>query len=475
MDEGFDKPKLRAARTTFLDNILQRSGTSKVQSARDEEIAPRHPFYIHPEATAGMTPSIKRLKLFGSKSDDEEEEANMSGPTRHKVPLLIRFYDPEIRGKDAVGRTLDEILAWEDSRLETCHNYIQMLFPLPEGSIFNMQAPIITREVMEAFRERDELKGRLRESFQRILKFYGFKIKVDGEEDEDEDRETDEENGDEAEQLRDPEQVEGEPQTSNLQETASQPIDGQTETIGPTEVTEEPRTTASLEEAEPQAQNAVDTIKVAQEEEMGSDSKQIPKETEGIHTADETENAQTTNETETALPANETNNSHTAETNSDQAMTEPSEQPACTGQVTSITQEDNPHPIESPHTESKALKTKPTSSTIQSQPHYHSLLPPHGCIIVRGANWRRAFRNWAIRFDHNHLRMTRILRSLRVLGLQDECDAFYDALKEVFNDERIYINERTMMYWRQAVRSPLHIAPDGEQVPWLKKWAKKAA
>jgi hypothetical protein len=443
MDEGLDKPKLRAARTTFLDNILQRSATTRVQSTQDEETTTRHPFYIHPDATAGMTPSIKRLKLFGSRSDDEEE-ASMSSSTRPKIPLLIRFYDPEIREEDAVGRTLDDILAWEDARLETCHNYIQMLFPLPEGSIFNMQAPIITREVMEAFRERDDLRGRLRESFQRILKFYGFKIKGEGEEDEAEDREIDEEAEEgeeeiEVEQSQSLEQVEDESEVGEPQNAASHP-DGntQTETANPTEVTTEPGTVASSEEPQIRAQDSVDPKKVVTGKEDDSDSKQKAQEIDN-----------------------------------DQAKTGPAEQPADPDQITSIAEDAKPEPNGNLSTEAKASKAEPINTNIQGQPHYQSLIPPLGCEIVRGPNWRRAFRNWAIRFDHNHLRMTRILRSLRVLGLQDECDAFYDALKEVFNDERIYINERTMIFWRQAVRNPLYIAPDGEQVPWLKKWVKK--
>ena len=72
--------------------------------------------------------------------------------------------------------------------------------------------------------------------------------------------------------------------------------------------------------------------------------------------------------------------------------------------------------------------------------------------------------------DHNHLRITRILRCLRVLGLEKQSEEFYKALREVFNDPKIRIGERSMVFWTRAVREPLYIAPDGKVCKWLKKW-----
>jgi len=43
-------------------------------------------------------------------------------------------------------------------------------------------------------------------------------------------------------------------------------------------------------------------------------------------------------------------------------------------------------------------------------------------------------------------------------------------LKYVFNHPSIRINERSMTYWQRAARQPLHVAPDGERIVWLKKW-----
>ncbi|MCJ1470750.1 hypothetical protein MMC07_009397 [Pseudocyphellaria aurata] len=93
---------------------------------------------------------------------------------------IIRFYDPTIRAADLQGRTLSTILAWSDDKLEDCHDYIQNLFPLPEPSIFNPDAPVISSGVFTAFRTRPELRNRLKESFRRMLKFYGLKLHEDG-------------------------------------------------------------------------------------------------------------------------------------------------------------------------------------------------------------------------------------------------------------------------------------------------------
>ena len=45
---------------------------------------------------------------------------------------LVAFYRDGAR--DDEGRTLAEILAWDDDRLEEIHDFIQWLFPLPERS-----------------------------------------------------------------------------------------------------------------------------------------------------------------------------------------------------------------------------------------------------------------------------------------------------------------------------------------------------
>jgi len=277
------------------------------------------------------------------------------GDAASKSQIIIRFYDPKIGARDALGRTQDEILQWSDVKLESSHNYIQMLFPLPEGSPFNSEAPVINLEVMQAFRTRSELRQQLRLSFERMLKFYGFQV------------------SDKSELELKKEQDEEE--AAKLKAVASEAAD------------------PLLESAfEATRQRTVDT-----------------------------------------------------------------------GHRTAATQADAEYPKTDTYTDAP-INPGSSSEDTEENISYH---------IIPAPNWRQQFKNWAVSFDHNHLRITRILRCLRVLGLQTEYNAFFTALERVFNDPGIRISGRTMEYWKQAVTRPLHLAPDGNSCKWLEGWEKE--
>jgi hypothetical protein len=306
--------------------------------------------------TEPVTMSSKRFKFPGMTSTKPAAKAS-------KTPLIVRFYDAEVQAKDAHGRTQEQILAWPDSQLESCHNYIQMLFPVPEGSAFNWEAPIIDRETMDTFRARSDLRNRLRGSFERMLEFYGFKVSsppMIGEDQKDEEKE---------------ENIKAKNEFSELVESHAQD----------------------------------DTI--AEKTETEAESGEIPK--------------------GKSIDLQET---------TDRATDDHKD-------VTTIS----------------SFPTGPSPSSTASDSYY----------IVRAPHWRKAFRTWAVRFDHNHLRITRILRCLRVLGLQTECDAFFEALKCVFNDPVINISERSLSYWARAVTRPLYIAPDDDEIEWLQEWEEE--
>ena len=63
---------------------------------------------------------------------------------------LVAFYREN--APDSEGRTLSQLWAWDDERLEEVHDYIQWLFPLPEPSQFNPDAPLLTPQDIEAFK-----------------------------------------------------------------------------------------------------------------------------------------------------------------------------------------------------------------------------------------------------------------------------------------------------------------------------------
>ena len=189
----------------------------------------------------------------------------MSTPSQHSSDTpLVRFYDPAIAAPDARGRTLSSILAWDDNKLESRHDYIQTLFPLPEESLFNYYAPIVDNDTYKTFHAQPELRDQLKKSFIRMLKFYGLERQTDG----------------------------------------------------------------------------------------------------------------------------------------------------------------------------------------------------HKIKIVRGSNFSRASRNWVVRFDHNHLRITRIIRCLRVLHLSKDAWAFYLALIDIFESEKSCISHKSMMFWTRAAKRYLYVAPE---------------
>ncbi|KAL8775530.1 MAG: hypothetical protein Q9209_000026 [Squamulea sp. 1 TL-2023] len=200
--------------------------------------------------------------------------------TNTTLPFPLRFYSPTSPAPDSHGRTLTSILAWPDSALESSHDYIQNLFPLPERSPINPSAPIIDEQTFTAFRSSPELQAQLQKSLKRMLQFYGLEL------------------------------------------------------------------------------------------------------------IDASQNHQTT-----------------------------------------TTEKDG-------------------ESKYQVRP---------------APNFRSASQNWVTRFDHNHLRITRIIRSCRVLGLEDEAAAFFQALMQVVGEKRGVISQKTILFWRRAAERPLYLAPEEDE------------
>ena len=85
---------------------------------------------------------------------------------------IVAFYEGS--APDDRGRFRDDILQFDDERLEYVHDFIQWLFPLPERSAAQPSAPILDDSTIDAFRTRPELRAALRRSLDRMLAFYGF-------------------------------------------------------------------------------------------------------------------------------------------------------------------------------------------------------------------------------------------------------------------------------------------------------------
>ncbi|OCK85053.1 hypothetical protein K432DRAFT_378010 [Lepidopterella palustris CBS 459.81] len=401
-----DADKVRNARNNFF-HIIKRQRTSKTNTV------PSTPYSVMPSSNAPTS-----LDFHGELGEDScEAPDGLSPPPKiSRIPLIIRFFDPAVSAPDARGRTLDEILEWPDEYLEQCHNYIQMLFPLPEGSPFNMTAPVIDPTVFYAFRSREDLRANLKRAFERMLKFYGFEIKEGIEAKEQVEANGQAEAKDEVD-AKDQDAVGVERKVEVRNETDAEANGEPKEEIKDTknDVGEEVKE-VSKKEAEEEAKvqikgKALYEVEVkAKEETMGEIKDEIKKGVGG--------------EAESQVQ--------------EQAAEQPDEKE-----------------------EEKEVQEGLTNRTEENEPQ-------EGLRIAKAPHYRQAFRNWVHRFDHNHLRLTRILRSLRVLGLQEECEALFDALVDVYETYG-RISERSVMYWKRAVTRPLWIAPDDDKVFWLKR------
>jgi len=92
---------------------------------------------------------------------------------------LLRFYRGA--GTDHRGRRLADILAFDEARLESTHDFIQWLFPLPELSGANAQAPLLSATDRAAFAADPALRAALRRSFDTMLAFYGLERRGESE------------------------------------------------------------------------------------------------------------------------------------------------------------------------------------------------------------------------------------------------------------------------------------------------------
>ena len=90
---------------------------------------------------------------------------------------LIAFYQGE--GADSAGRLIRDVWSFDHDDLEWHHDFIQWLFPLPQPSRFNADAPVLTPETAEVFRGCEALRARVLRSLDIMLAFYGFERVAD--------------------------------------------------------------------------------------------------------------------------------------------------------------------------------------------------------------------------------------------------------------------------------------------------------
>jgi len=85
---------------------------------------------------------------------------------------LIAFHSGT--GVDHKGRQISRILGYDDYRIEHVHDFVQWLFPLPEPSAFNLEAPTLTADDVRALRDRPGLTRGMLQGFVLITGYFGF-------------------------------------------------------------------------------------------------------------------------------------------------------------------------------------------------------------------------------------------------------------------------------------------------------------
>lgn len=89
----------------------------------------------------------------------------MTGSSR-----IVAFLEGE--GPDGRGRDVFQILAFNDTRLESTHDFIQWLFPLAEASGAVADAPVLTPAEIAAIRASDMAQLALSAATDRMRTFY---------------------------------------------------------------------------------------------------------------------------------------------------------------------------------------------------------------------------------------------------------------------------------------------------------------
>ena len=78
---------------------------------------------------------------------------------------------------------------------------------------------------------------------------------------------------------------------------------------------------------------------------------------------------------------------------------------------------------------------------------------PDGRVrIVESASFARRSDNWVVPYNHNHLRLTRILASVRSLGLPGYSATLFECLEKIYEARPDAISAVTFGYWQRAAR-----------------------
>ena len=74
--------------------------------------------------------------------------------------------------------------------------------------------------------------------------------------------------------------------------------------------------------------------------------------------------------------------------------------------------------------------------------------------LTKSARWFLGFlqrnQHWVTKYDHNHLRITRVIKSLRLLASDKAADEFKDKVFEYLGDDLNLIDPKARSFWNSA-------------------------
>jgi len=74
--------------------------------------------------------------------------------------------------------------------------------------------------------------------------------------------------------------------------------------------------------------------------------------------------------------------------------------------------------------------------------------------LAKSARWFRGFlkRNdhWITKYNHNHLRITRVIKSLRLLASDEAADEFKDKMLALAGDRLNLVDQKARGFWANS-------------------------
>jgi hypothetical protein len=84
---------------------------------------------------------------------------------------------------------------------------------------------------------------------------------------------------------------------------------------------------------------------------------------------------------------------------------------------------------------------------------FYGLLANYGNApqVVKAKDFNERAANWLTPGNHNFLRLTRIMKSLVLLGHSEQASALFRCLEQIYSEHSAVIGSTTFSYWRNAV------------------------